>query len=236
MNKNIPIAAAALLSWIAVAAIAPRADAQGAPAKAAAAARLAKLKAQQAAAIAAAKATAQPTPTQVTTINRPVPTVVPTTTATAVPTATVAPKPSATASASASAKPATSGSAVPVTSASAAPAPVALALDIDALRKTRADRRHGEFGRLQARWGELLSDPRAATELKLHAQRSAYLQRIRALGEKAKDATFVASVDALITKEDTRDADAMNALRSDALPAGTVAKPPAAAPAAGAAK
>ncbi|MEP7053062.1 MAG: hypothetical protein ABJB12_22040 [Pseudomonadota bacterium] len=241
MNKNIPIAAAALLSWIAIAAIAPRADAQGVPTRAAAAARLAKLKAQQAASIAAANATAQPTPTQVATINRPVPTVVPTTTPTAVPTAvttaTAAPRPSATAAASASAKPVTSASAVPVTSASAAPAPVVLALDIDALRKTRADRRHAEFSGLQARWGELLSDPRAATELKLHAQRSAYLQRIRALGDKAKDTAFVSSVDTLITKEDTRDADAMNALRSGALPVGTAAPPvPAAAPAAGAAK
>ena len=226
MNKNIPIAVAALLSWVAVAAIAPRADAQGAPTKAAAAARLAKLKAQQAASIAAAKATptAQPTPTQVATINRPVPTVVPPPTPTAVPTAAT----------TASAKPATSVSALPVTSA--APVPVALALDIDALRKTRADRRHAEFSTLQARWGELLSDPRSAGELKLHAQRSAYLQRIRALGDKAKDTAFVTGVDALITKEDTRDADAMNALRSGALPVGTAATPPAAAATAGATK
>ncbi len=217
--------------------IAPLALGQSTPA--AQAARLKRLQDQQAAVLArvkaaqaAASANAVPTTT---------PTVAPTTppTPTAVPTAattgTVPPKPSATAAAtaSASAKPATSASAVPVTSASAAPVPLALALDIDALRKTRADRRHAEFSALQARWGALLSDPRAAGELKLHAQRSAYLQRIRALG--SKDATFVTGVDALITKEDTRDADAMNALRSGALPV-TPPPAPAAVPAAGASK
>ena len=84
---------------------------------------------------------------------------------------------------------------------------------------------------MQARWGNLLSDPRTADELKLHAQRFAYLQRIRALG--AKDPTFVKGVDALITKEETRNSDALNALRSGALP---TTAPAAAAPAAGATK
>ena len=84
---------------------------------------------------------------------------------------------------------------------------------------------------MQARWGNLLTDPRSADELKLHAQRLAYLQRIRALG--AKDPAFAKSVDALITKEETRNSDALNALRSGALPA---AAPAVAAPAAGAAK
>jgi hypothetical protein len=88
---------------------------------------------------------------------------------------------------------------------------------------------------MQSRWGSLLSDPRSADELKLHAQRLAYLQRIRALG--AKDPTFVKGVDALITKEETRNSDALNALRSGALPtAAPAAAPVAAAPAAGAAK
>jgi len=86
---------------------------------------------------------------------------------------------------------------------------------------------------MQSRWGNLLSDPRSAEELKLHAQRLAYLQRIRALG--AKDPVFVKGVDALITKEETRNSDALNALRSGALPAAApaVAAP---APAAGATK
>lgn len=106
------------------------------------------------------------------------------------------------------------------------PDTAAIALDIEALRKSRPDRRHAEFVDMQSRWGNVLTDPRAADELKLHAQRLAYLQRIRALGEK--DPVFTKSVDALITKEETRSSDALNALRSGALPT--------AAPAAGAAK
>jgi hypothetical protein len=188
--------------------------------------RLQNLKAKQDAAVAAAKA-------RQNTIQRPVPTA--TTTATATPTATTTAAPTATAtataaptttptatataSASASAKPATS--AVPAASGSAVPKapPAPLSLDIEELKKTRPDRRKAEFAALQARWGELLRDPRANTELKLHAQRTAYLQRIRALASKANDAKTVQAVDILITKEDTRDADAMNALRSGALPA-----------------
>lgn len=91
-------------------------------------------------------------------------------------------------------------------------------MDLEELKKTRPDRRKAEFGQLQARWGELLRDTRASAELKQHAQRTAYLQRIRALASKANDAKTVQAVDILITKEDTRNADAMNALRSGALP------------------
>ena len=153
-----------------------------------------------------------------------------TTAPTAVPTTTptVAPKPSA--SAAPSAAPATSGSAAPASSA-VHPDTTAFALDIAALRKSRPERRHAEFLDMQSRWGGILSDARAAEELKLHAQRLAYLQRIRALG--AKDAAFVKSVDALITKEETRDSDALNALRSGALPS---TAPAVAAPAVGAKK
>jgi hypothetical protein len=92
-------------------------------------------------------------------------------------------------------------------------------LDLEELKKTRPDRRKVELEALQPRWGELLRDQRANGELKLHAQRTAYLQRIRALASKANDAKTVQAVDVLITKEDTRNADAMNALRSGALPA-----------------
>jgi hypothetical protein len=92
-------------------------------------------------------------------------------------------------------------------------------LDLAALKQTRPDRRKVEIAALQVRWGtELLKDARATGELKLHAQRTAYLQRIRALANKANDAKTVQAVDVLITKEDTRNADAMNALRSGALP------------------
>jgi hypothetical protein len=237
MNTRYLVAAAALLASIATE---PQAQAQGAPTAAAAAARRQKLAAQQAAAIASAKAAAAaaPTtaPTPAATINRPAPTATATTTAaptataapttTAAPTATTSAAPKPTASAAASAAPATSGSAAP---AAVHPDTTAIALDIEALRKSRPDRRHAEFVDMHSRWGNLLTDPRAADELKLHAQRLAYLQRIRALG--AKDATFVKGVDALITKEETRDSDALNALRSGALPT-----TPAAAPAAGATK
>lgn len=239
MNRRYPLAALALLTLLGTA---PSAEAQGAPAAAAAAAKRQKLAAQQAAVIAAARATATPTaaPAAVATINRPLPRPVPTVTAAptattpsavptvkAAPSATVAPK--ASAATSASAAPATSGSAAPVASATH-PDTSAIALDVDALRKSRPERRHAEFVNMQARWGGLLSDTRSTDELKLHAQRLAYLQRIRALG--AKDATFVKGVDALITKEETRDSNALNALRSGALPVAV----PAAAPVAGATK
>jgi hypothetical protein len=148
------------------------------------------------------------------------------------PTASAAPKASATAPASASAAPKASASAAPAASA-AHPGTAAIALDLEALRKSRPERRHAEFVDLQSRWGGLLADPRTADELKLHGQRFAYLQRIRALG--AKDPTFLKSVDALITKEETRDSDALNALRSGALPPTAAAPAAAPAPAAAAA-
>lgn len=139
-----------------------------------------------------------------------------TTTASATATATTTATPSATATTSASA--ATSNSAAP--SASVAPTPPApLVLDLAALKQTRPQRRTAEVRALQARWGdELLRDSRAAEELKRHAQRTAYLQRIRALASKANDSKTVEAVDVLITKEDLRNGSAMNALRSGALP------------------
>lgn len=67
---------------------------------------------------------------------------------------------------------------------------------------------------LQQRWGELLNDDKAKAELKLHAQRFAYLQRIRGLAEQAGDLKLVESIDVLVTKEEKRDGDALNALRA----------------------
>jgi hypothetical protein len=215
-----PTLAAALL--VASGVVASQAFAQTPAPSSAQAQRLAQLKAQRDAKIAAAKAQQnainRPVPTATPTVTpTATPTVTPTATATATPTATPTTTPTATTSASAkpatSAAPAASGSAVP----KALPAPVSL--DIEELKKTRPDRRRAEFGQLQARWGELLRDTRANSELKLHAQRTAYLQRIRALASKANDAKTVQAVDVLITKEDTRNANAMNALRSGALPA-----------------
>jgi len=200
-------------------------------------ARQKQMQAAQAAARARAAAAAGTATTAPTTAATPTPTSPPAPTATATtppqPTATTtaaptttasAAPPKSTASAAASAAPATSGSAAPA--AAVHPDTTAIALDIEALRKSRPERRHAEFLDMQSRWGNVLTDPRAADELKLHAQRLAYLQRIRALGEK--DPTFTKGVDALITKEETRSSDALNALRSGALPT--------AAPAAGATK
>jgi hypothetical protein len=199
-------------------------------------AALQKLKEKREAAIAAAKAraaaatattttTAAPTTTATTTAaptttttTTATPTATTTTTATPTATTTTTATPSATATTSASA--AASASASAAASASVAPKPAeALILDLAALKQTRPERRKVEIAALQARWGtELLKDSRATEELKRHAQRTAYLQRIRALANKANDAKTVQAVDILITKEDTRNADAMNALRSGALP------------------
>jgi hypothetical protein len=145
--------------------------------------------------------TPPPQPTPALTQTRPLPTntpPLPTTTATATTTA------SASAAASASAHPKTVAVSVP------AGAP------IDRLRATRNDRRHAEVERLQQRWGDLLADDRAKEELRVHAQRMAYLQRIRGLAQGSNDVKLVESVDQLVTQEERRDADAMNALRSGA--------------------
>jgi hypothetical protein len=214
MTRPTSLAAFALLSLVT---IAPYASAQGVPTKAAEAARRAKLRAQQAAAIAAARTTPTATPKPVVTAPRVI--------ATTPPAATVAPKATTAATTpvpSSGAKPSTS--AAPATSAVPTASPThietqAIALDLAALKQSRPDRRHAEFLDLEARWGGLLSDARAAAELKQHAQRVAYLQRIRALGTKANDLNFVKSVDAVIATEETRDENALNALRGGALPA-----------------
>jgi hypothetical protein len=180
---------------------------------------LAAKAAQNGTATATTTATTPPTTTATATATTP-PTTTATATATATTTATATATttatPSATATTSASA--ATSNSAAP--SASVAPTPPgALVLDLAALKQTRPQRRTAEVRALQARWGdELLRDSRAAEELKRHAQRTAYLQRIRALASKANDSKTVEAVDVLITKEDLRNGSAMNALRSGALP------------------
>ena len=56
------------------------------------------------------------------------------------------------------------------------------------------------------------------------ADRQAPRSQLRALATKANDAKTVQAVDILITKEDLRNADAMNALRSGALPVAGAAK------------
>lgn len=226
MKLNSTLAAVLLMASGVVAA---QAVAQTAPPLTPAQQRLQQLKAQRDAKIAQAKAqqnqilrpapTAAPTPVATPAPTPPPPpTAVPTTRPTAAP--TVAPTAATTApSASAAPKGSAAGFGVAAPSASAAPKPPAVTgLDLEELKKTRPERRKAEIESLHARWGELLRNDRAMAELKQHAQRTAYLQRIRALASKAGDAKTVQAVDILITKEDTRDADAMNALRSGALP------------------
>jgi hypothetical protein len=239
MTRNSLLATSTLLALLALTSMA-QAQTSTAP-NAAAQARLAKLKAKQDAIIAAAKANAAAATAAAA---KPV---VTTTPVVAPPKATAAPvvtAPAASVKPAASVAPATTGSAAPAVALPAHTDTATIALDLDALKKTRPDRRHAEFLDLQARFGGLLSDPRATAELKQHAQRIAYLQRVRALGVKAKDANFVKGVDALITTEETRDANALNSFRTGALPvlaaapaaATAVAVPVATAPAAGAAK
>jgi hypothetical protein len=99
-----------------------------------------------------------------------------------------------------------------------APLPTA---DIETLRKDRGERRKATVERLRRRWGSLLANQSGIDDLKKHARRVAFLQRVRAVAESKKDAKSVEAVDELLTREDERHASAMNALREGALPAGT---------------
>lgn len=95
------------------------------------------------------------------------------------------------------------------------------AVDIQTLRKDRPDRRKTTVERLRKRWGSLLANPSGTAELKTHARRVAFLQRVRLVADSKKDVKTVEAVDELLTQEDERHASAMNALREGALPAGT---------------
>jgi hypothetical protein len=92
------------------------------------------------------------------------------------------------------------------------------AVNIEALRKDRPDRRKSTVDRLRKRWGSLLANEKGTADLKLHARRVAFLQRIRAVAESKKDAKSVEAVDELLTREDERHTKAMNSLREGALP------------------
>jgi hypothetical protein len=92
------------------------------------------------------------------------------------------------------------------------------AVDIETLRKDRTDRRKSTVERLRKRWGSLLANEKGTADLKQHARRVAFLQRIRAVAESKKDPKSVEAVDELLTKEDERHTKAMNSLREGALP------------------
>lgn len=178
--------------------------------------KLEKIKADREKARAAARAAASQQPAATAT-----PTTTPPTTATALPTATATASATPKASATPSATPPTASASAAPAASSAAKAPVLP--EIEQLRKTRPDRKHREAQNLRERWGELVTKDSAKAELRQHAQRLAYLQRIRQLAETKNDLKLVESVDKLITEEERRDADAMNALRTSA--ASTGAKP-----------
>ena len=92
------------------------------------------------------------------------------------------------------------------------------AVDIATLRKDRTDRRKSTVERLRKRWGSLLANEKGTADLKQHARRVAFLQRIRLVAESKKDAKSVEAVDELLTQEDERHTKAMNSLREGALP------------------
>jgi hypothetical protein len=92
------------------------------------------------------------------------------------------------------------------------------AVDIETLRKDRTDRRTSTVARLRKRWGSLLANEKGTADLKLHARRVAFLQRIRAVASSKKDTKSVEVVDELLTQEDERHTKAMNSLREGALP------------------
>ena len=157
--------------------------------------KLEKLRAARDAARANAKATATatattPPTTTATTPPPPIPTPTPPPSV-----LSTAPPASASATSAKSAVPTTSGSAPLVTP------PPELPNDIEQLRSTRDQRRKDEVAKLRQRWGELLADDRAKAELKLHAERVAFLQRIRALAVEAKDTKTTEKVDNLIDRK-----------------------------------
>jgi hypothetical protein len=86
------------------------------------------------------------------------------------------------------------------------------------LDKTRTERRKATVQRIRERWGVLLDTEAARSELRQHAERVARLSRIRSLAEEKKKLTTLEAVDVLITKEELRHGNAMNALRTGAKP------------------
>jgi hypothetical protein len=93
--------------------------------------------------------------------------------------------------------------------------------DIEALRKDRVDRRKLTVEQLRKRWGSLLANPNGAADLKNHSRRVAFLQRARLVAQSKKDTKSLAFADQLLTEEDERHSNAMNALREGALGGGT---------------
>jgi hypothetical protein len=74
--------------------------------------------------------------------------------------------------------------------------------------KPRADRSRAAHqrrrGQLNRRWGKTLRDPDAMVELKLHAERSAKLKRVRSLALESNNTPVVDRATKLLAKEDER--------------------------------
>jgi hypothetical protein len=86
------------------------------------------------------------------------------------------------------------------------------------LDKTRAERRKATVLRIRERWGALIDTEAARSELRQHAERVARLSRIRSLAEEKRKLATLETVDILLTKEELRHGNAMNALRTGGKP------------------
>jgi hypothetical protein len=86
------------------------------------------------------------------------------------------------------------------------------------LDKTRTERRKATVLRIRERWGALIDTEAARSELRQHAERVARLSRIRSLAEEKRKLATLETVDILLTKEELRHGNAMNALRTGGKP------------------
>lgn len=88
----------------------------------------------------------------------------------------------------------------------------ALRKEVAERKKTLTERREAEQERDRLRWGAIVTSPAVREELRLHAMRSARLQRIQELAEVEGKKTTEARVNKLIQREDTRHEKRMAAL------------------------
>ncbi|HEY4159774.1 MAG TPA: hypothetical protein VGM29_16800 [Polyangiaceae bacterium] len=93
---------------------------------------------------------------------------------------------------------------------------IASTAELAALQLSRPDRKKASAAALVARWGDLVKDDKAKTELKLHAQRVAYLTRIKTIATRNGAVGIANSTDQLLFEEEKRDFDAMTALKGGA--------------------
>lgn len=92
----------------------------------------------------------------------------------------------------------------------------ALRKDVAERKKTLADRRTAEQERVRLRWGTVATFPAVREELRLHAMRSARLQRIQELAEVEGKKAAEARVARAIEREESRHERRMQALAGGA--------------------